>query len=135
MENKTAEATHSGNGAKMSLDSISSLFKETWSLYQERFSVLAEIVLLPVLVLILGYILVALGAPFSIIGGLIVIIGEIVFLYASLALIFSIPHNTNVDASYKGVARWFWPLVWLSILDIFIVLGGSVMFLIPGIWL
>jgi hypothetical protein len=135
MEHEAAKKSHAGEGAKMSLNSISSLFRESWDLYQERFHVLVEIILLPVLVLILGYILIALGSPFSIAGAVIVCVGEIIFVFSSLALIFSVHHNAGVDASYKAVTRWFLPLIWLVILDMLVLLGGAVMLIIPAIWL
>jgi hypothetical protein len=40
-----------------------------------------------------------------------------------------------VDASYKATIGWFWPFVWVTILEILAVMGGSIMLIIPGIWL
>ena len=122
-------------GAKLSLRSISSLFCDTWKLYKERWTVLVEIVLLPTLVTMLGYILASLGSPFSIVGGLLIFIGWIIFMFSVLPVIFSIHNTTGVDASYKATIGWFWPFVWLTILEVLAVLGGSIMFIIPGIWL
>ena len=121
--------------ARLSLRSISSLFSDSWDLYKERWQVLVEIVLLPTLVVVLGYVLLYLGSPFSILGGLIVFIGYIIFVFSMLPLIFSLHHAAGVDASYKATIGWFWPFVWVTILEILAVMGGSVMLIIPGIWL
>jgi hypothetical protein len=125
----------SNGGARLSLHSIGSLFHETWRMYKERWQVLVEIVLLPTLVILLGYVLFYLGFPFSILGGLIVFIGYIVFAFSMLPLIFSLHHAAGVDASYKATIGWFWPFVWVIILEVLAVLGGSMMLIVPGIWL
>jgi hypothetical protein len=52
-----------------------------------------------------------------------------------LPVIFSLHHRAGVDASYKATLGWFWPFVWVTILEILAVLGGSMMLIIPGIWL
>lgn len=122
-------------GAKLSLNSIGSLFSDTWSLYQERFTVLSEIVLLPALIMLLGYSLRYLGFPFSVLGGLVLLVGIIIFIFSSLALVFSIHHNTGVDESYRQTTRFFWPYIWMGLLALFAVFGASVMLIIPGIWL
>ena len=120
---------------RISLRSLGSLFCDTWKMYQDRWQVLVEIVLLPALVTILGYVLVGLGSPFSILGGAIALIGWILFMFSVLPVIFSIHHGAGVDASYKATIGWFWPFVWVTILELLAVLGGSIMLIIPGIWL
>ena len=122
-------------GARLSLRSIGSLFCDMWKMYKERWSVLMEIVLLPVLVTMLGYVLVGLGFPFSTIGSIVVFIGAIIFIFSVLPVIFSIHTTAGVDASYRATVRWFWPFVWITILEILAVLGGSIMLIVPGIWL
>jgi hypothetical protein len=122
-------------GVRLSLHSISSLFSDSWKLYKERWQVLVEIVLLPTLAVVLGYVLLYLGFPFSILGGLIVFVGYIIFIFSMLPVIFSLHHTAGVDASYQATIGWFWPFVWVTILELLAVLGGSIMLLIPGIWL
>jgi hypothetical protein len=127
----------SGNtgGARLSLHSIGSLFRDSWDLYKERWQVLVEIVLLPTLIVVLGYVLFYLGFPFSILGGLIVFIGYIIFVFSMLPLIFSLHHTAGVDASYKATIGWFWAFVWVTILELLAVMGASIMLIVPGIWL
>jgi hypothetical protein len=121
--------------SKIALRSIGSLFSDSWKLYKERWQVLVEIVLLPTLVVALGYVLFYLGSPFSLLGGLIIFIGYIIFVFSMLPVIFSLHHAAGVDASYKATIGWFWPFVWVTVLEILAVMGGSIMLIIPGMWL
>ena len=127
MENNTA--------SRLGLHSIGSLFSDSWKLYKERFGVLTEIMLLPVLVMILAEVLLSLGSIFILLGVLVLIIGVIALVFVSIPLISSIHNNSGVDASYKNTVPLFWPFVWMTILTMFAVLGGSFMLIIPGIWL
>ncbi|HUC02116.1 MAG TPA: hypothetical protein VMA75_04435 [Candidatus Paceibacterota bacterium] len=127
--------TNGHAGAKMSLNSLGSLFSATWKLYKDRWKGLVEIALLPTLVMVLGYVLLWLGHPFSILGALVVFVGWFVFVFSVMPIIFSIHHSTGVDASYKATLGWFWPFVWVIIIEILAVIGGWIMVIIPGIWL
>ncbi len=121
----------------MALGSIGSLFGDAWKFYKERWSVLVEIVLLPTLVVVLGVTIIGLnlGSLARAVGGLIVFVGWVAFIYVVLPVIYSIHNATGVDASYKATIGWFWPYVWVVILELFAVMGASVMLIIPGIWL
>ncbi len=119
----------------MSLDSVNSLFNDSFRIYQERFATLTEIVLLPVLFLFLGYVLVWLGSIFALLGLLATAIGWVMLIFCSLAIIYSVDKNTSVDASYRAIKKYFWPLIWISVLATCSVIGGMMMLFIPGIWL
>ena len=120
----------------MGLNGVGSLWSDTWAQYTKQFAVLAEILLLPSLVMVLGYVLLALGMPlFTALGGLVVFLGAIFLTYSVLPLIYAIHHGTGVDASYKATLAWFWPFIWVTILEVLAVWGGFVMLIIPGIWL
>jgi hypothetical protein len=131
----TNGVSEKNNGAKLSLHSLGSLFNGAWALYKTRWGVLSEIVLLPVLVTILGYVLIGLGFPFSVFGGVAILIGWIIFVFSALPVVYSVHHATGVDESYKVTIGWFWPFVWVSILEILAVAGGTIMLIVPGIWL
>ncbi|HEY5221321.1 MAG TPA: hypothetical protein VIJ29_04270 [Candidatus Paceibacterota bacterium] len=122
---------------KIALHSIGSLFGETWKRYKAQWSVLMEIILLPTLVVILGGVLVGLqlGSFISALGILILFVGWVVFAFSILPLIYSVHHLEGVDASYKATIGWFWPFVWVGILEFLAVIGASFMLIIPGIWL
>lgn len=127
--------TNGKEGAKLSLNSLGSLFRGAWKLYKERWGTLVEIALLPTLVMVLGYVLIWLGSPFSVFGVLVVFLGWLTFVYSVMPIIFSIHNATGVDASYKATLGWFWLFLWVIILEIFAVLGGWIMVIVPGIWL
>ncbi len=120
----------------MGLNSIGSLWRDTWEQYTRQFSVLAEILLLPTLIMVLGYVLLGLGEPlFMVLGALVAFVGMIALVYSVLPLIYAIHHGTDVDASYKSTLPLFWPFVGVTILEVLAVMGGFVMLVIPGIWL
>jgi len=52
-----------------------------------------------------------------------------------LPLVFSLHHTAGVDESYKATIGWFWPFVWITILETLAVMGGFIMLIVPGIWL
>jgi hypothetical protein len=121
---------------KLSLDPINSLFGDTWTLYQERFVQLIRIVLLPTLVTILGYTISDLHLPFTAaIGGVALFVGWLMSIFNILPIIFSIHNKTDVDDSYKAALPWVLPFAWLLILEMLAVMGGLVLFIVPGIWL
>lgn len=122
---------------KVALDPIVSLFGGAWRLYKERWPVLVEILLLPTLIMILGAVLIMLdlGGLFRALGGLIVFLGWVVCAYSILPVVYSIHNRTGVDASYKATIGWFWPYMWMVILQMLALVGASVMLVIPGIWL
>lgn len=126
----------SNKGAKMSMHSVGSLWSDTWKQYLRQFPVLAEILLLPTLVMVFGYVLLGLGVPLcAALGALVAFIGMIALVYSVLPLIYAIHHGTDVDTSYKATLPWFWPFIWVTILEVLAVMGGFVMLVIPGIWL
>lgn len=61
--------------------------------------------------------------------------GFIILTFSVLPVIFSIHHGTGVDESYRATVRWFWPFIWLTVLELLVILGASMMLIIPGIWL
>jgi hypothetical protein len=68
-------------------------------------------------------------------GGVAILIGWIIFVFSALPVVYSVHHATGVDESYKVTIGWFWPFVWVSILEILAVAGGTIMLIVPGIWL
>jgi hypothetical protein len=134
-ESDKNNGNNAGKGRKVSLNSVGSLWCDTWRQYQRQFSVLAEILLLPTLVMILGYVLLEIGGLFAALGVLVAFVGGVVLTYSVLPLIYAIHHGTGVDASYKATLSWFWPFIWVIILEGLAIMGGYFMLIIPGIWL
>ncbi len=126
----------SNKGAKMGLNSVGSLWSDTGEQYVRQFPVLAEILLLPTLIMVLGYVLLGLREPlFAALGALVAFVGMVTLVYSVLPLIHAIHYDTDVDASYKATLPWFWPFIWVTILEVLAVMGGFVMLVIPGVWL
>jgi len=120
---------------KLCLNSVNSLFSDTWELYQERFVLLIRIVLLPILVTILGYTISDLHLPFSRAeSGAVLFVGWLLSIFNIVPIVFSLQNKTDVDDSYKAALPWVVPFAWLMILEILAVAGGFVMLIIPGIW-
>lgn len=120
---------------KVALRPVGALFSETAQRFGMRWNVLLEIVLLPVLLCVFGTVLISLGMPFEIIGGLVYFVGWVALIYSTLPVIYSIHTGSGVDASYKATLAWFWPFVWMGIIEVCAVMGGFAMLIIPGIFL
>jgi len=116
------------------MDSVGSLWGGTWRLYKERFRVLMKIAVIPALFLILGNVYLRSGLPLAIAFGLLFMLaGWIIAVFAYSAFLIALHENAGFDDAYRRGARFFWPLVWMSILAAFTIIGGFVMVIIPGI--
>lgn len=117
---------------EVKLISVGEFFRQSWGLYRERLGVLTKIALLPVILLIALDLGDFLGLP-SILVGIIGLVGAIISFLAALALIFAIQENIQFGEAYRLALRRIWSYGWLTILSGFVVLGGFVMLIIPGI--
>jgi hypothetical protein len=120
---------------KLSLESIGSLFGDAWELYRERCGELTEILLSPVALLLAGDVLLTQGPLFYALAVLLHLVGLLLLVVAVAAVIHSLHHHTDVEASYHAGAAVFFPFIWLAILMGIALLGGTVMLVIPGIFL
>ena len=111
--------------------SIGDLFRESWSLYRERVRILTKIIVLPVAFLVAGDLL-GLFAP-SGLAGLPAFIGTIISFFAYLALIFAMQEKISWGEAYRLAWSRIWSYSWLVILSAFVILGGFVMLVVPGI--
>lgn len=115
------------------LNPIGTLFSDTWRLYKERLGPSLAILLAPAVVIALGSVIQGRGVFASFLGILLGLIGWIAFFVASLAIIFCIGRGTDFGESYRSALKIFWPFVWISVLSYFVVIGGFVMLIVPGI--
>lgn len=115
------------------MDPLGSLFNSTWRMFRERFSEYAKILAIPAVFLVLGSIILQAGFPASLFGFLFCVAGWILSVFAGSALILSIHQKTDLNASYRGGAKFFWPIIWMSILAFLAVVGGFFMLIVPGI--
>lgn len=134
---------------KIGLPKISSLFSEGWKLYKSRLKTSIQIQLLVFALLAIGAILVGLGVLLSksvdqnvlfIIALVFAIPFVIAMVYLSIwvqASQIMIYNVSDEEAKVKTVLNKSKPFLlqffWVSLLSGLIVMGGSILFLIPGI--
>lgn len=134
---------------KIGLPKVSSLFSEAWQLYKSRLKTSVLIQLLVYAVMAIGALLFGLGILLSnsvdqnvllIIGGIIALPFVIAIIYisiwvqASQIMVYSV---SDEDAKVKTVLNKTKPFLlqffWVSLLSGLIVMGGSILLLIPGL--
>ena len=100
------------------------------------FWTLIWIFLPPGVLLLLGQLLLQGGTPSRLIAGSILsLIGSIVSIPASLALINAVAHGTDFAMSYRVGMKLFWPAIGIIFLNLFAVIGGYILLIVPGIML
>jgi predicted Zn finger-like uncharacterized protein len=146
-ENPQVPPFESQTTAPGRLAGINELFARTWEIYKNRIGTLIALYLLAVISLLaplglflgLGYLL-SLGAPESktallagggMAGG---IVGCVAMFWGLGALVCAVadPELGIREALEKGWER-FWAFAWLYFLSGFIVIGGYLLFFIPGV--
>lgn len=128
------------------LPGVGDLLKRTFSVYKRRLGTFVGIMIIPLVVLILSLILFFLTRVFSVFSGasLFIILFLIIWVVAMIiigswsqvSLIFAIKdreEKIGIIESYKRGWHKIIPFIWVSFLVSFITLGGSVLFIIPGI--
>lgn len=117
--------------------SFGALLKNSWDIYKKHFLLFAGIVL-PVIavngiVSVLEIIPSSLSSIFVVVGN---IAGFLLSILVGISLIYAVKEReegiTVKEALKKGWKRFFsyW---WLTVLNIFIVMGGYLLFIVPGI--
>lgn len=129
------------------LRGIGALFRDTWEIYLRRVGVLMGLYLLTLLLLILPIGLLALfgaaiavllpdlGGPLIAAGVLIgVVLGSMALFWGLAALVFAVADESlGIRAALeKGWSR-IWAFAWVFSLSAFIVTGGFLLLVIPGI--
>jgi len=118
----------------MPLDTIGSLFSNSWRRYEKRFGTLISIYLPSLILLVIGEILlVQPSLPEIILGSFILFLSVIVSIAAGVGLIISIDKGTNFAESYHAGFKLFWAWIWIAILIEVASLGGFILLIIPGI--
>ncbi len=117
---------------KAKLISVGELFRQSWSIYRERFQVILGIFAVPIILVALGTILSEANISKTA-GDIISFIGGIIYFIAELAFIYQLRDQAGANDSYRNAFRNILPYIWLTILPGLIILGGFVMFIVPGI--
>lgn len=153
MADSTVTTTPQITASKPSLLSIRDLLNQSWELFKKRFTVLLAITLLAVIVnaVISALVVLDIGGSFTIntltnfsvssafvIGGVILggIAMAVVYLWTQAAIIVAISDTTDkvdIKATLQKAWKYIGSYFWLSVLSGFILLGASLLFIIPGI--
>jgi len=130
--------------ARTELPDIAELFKESWQLFQRRFSTLIGLFLLSVVGFVAPVaIAVALGALLGMAAGKGAVVavgalGAVGSVYAGLRFFSAFLHAVAderlclKDALARGKGM-VWPLLWVGLLSGFIICGGFMLLVVPGI--
>ena len=120
------------------LRSVRELMMDGYSAVQERYQILLPLALLLFIATALPQVTIALGnhhAGLVALSGLLSVIVSLSSLPLTLALIrISVDDNaTDTRRVIYSAFRQFFPLIWVALLQLFFVAGGSFFFVIPGI--
>ena len=118
------------------MDPLRTLFANAWQRFAARFWVLIWIFFIPGALLVAGRLLsgrAGAGVRTVTAGGILSFIGTVVSIIASLAIINALAHGTDFKSSYRVGVKLFWAALWISILNVLVVVGGLVLLIVPGI--
>lgn len=124
------------------------LLKNSLEIFKRRYKTLIAIFVIPIMIYVILGILAAIGgiatvmsafagSPFTIlfipVFIIIIITITLISIWSQIALLFSIKDQLGIKESYKKAWHKILSYWWVSILTGFIVLGGFLLFVIPGI--
>jgi len=126
---------------------VEQLFKETWEIYKKRVGVILPVYVISALVfiivlgisigagLLLAMVFPAGKAAFLIACGLAGGLGGLVLLFWGLAAgVFAVvDEDLNIQDSFSRGGEKLWPFIWLYSISGFIIMGGFLLFMVPGV--
>ncbi len=120
---------------------IAQLLNESWRIYCLKIKTLVAIIALPVgfsfLFGILMYFLadtsIKYSIWFSVIGTIAYLGSFFLWLWAIPSLLYNLKENTGIKESYKRGFKILSPYVWVYFLLTIIIIGGFLLFIIPGV--
>ncbi len=112
------------------LISVGQLYRDTWALYKSRFAGLVAISVIPYGLIALGSLAQSAG-EFA--GFLLSVAGGLVLMPAMAGSILMVARGTDFRESYRQGFGLFFPMLWMGILSFAVVMGGMVLFIIPGL--
>lgn len=115
------------------LISLGELLSKTWEIYSSRIGTFLGIVAIPALFSVVSGILLTRGFFLVIFGAVLGFIGGLLSIFASIALIYAVPRDVTIPEAYKFAFRKVFSFVWIGILNTLMVLGGTLLIIIPGI--
>ncbi len=71
----------------------------------------------------------------ALLEGIVTLIGATLAVFAAIGIMEEIKFGWTLSApaAYEAARPYFWPVVWVSLLTMLIIVGGSLLFIIPGI--
>ncbi len=116
------------------MDPVGKLLADTWSLYKRRGAALTQIFVVPAALLLVVQLLAARGTAEA--WALVPVVdfaAIVVSIVATIALISAAGRGTGFEASYRVGFSLFWPAVLLAVIHALTIIGGTALFIIPGI--
>ncbi len=110
---------------------ISQLFAESYSLYKEHVTALVTLVVAPLALLGLGELLSAHGS--NLLGAALSILGFLLFVPSGIAMLLNLSKGLRVPEAYRAGLALCIPAIWVSILMYFVMIGGFILLIIPGL--
>ncbi|MEK7635906.1 MAG: hypothetical protein AAB405_02330 [Patescibacteria group bacterium] len=140
----SSESSFSGNASEVALPGGLDLLKQSWRIYKSRFWTLIGIIIIPNVIWFLGaglILLLGIKSEAEIEGLLIIvlaiigIIGFILFILAGAALFYAVANETfTIKKAFREVGeKGIKSFIWVGVLTIFVLLGGFVLGIVPGI--
>jgi len=118
------------------MNPVGTLWTDAWKLYGDFFTPMTQLFAIPLVLIGIGDIFRAIGGtPMTIVSALASVVGEVLLFIMTAAAIYAYDKKCDASEAYKNGIRFFWPMVWVSILTMLALLGGFVLAVIPGIWL
>ncbi len=116
------------------------LFSSSWKFFKQHAKTLIPIVILPSIISFISLLFITSGSGLAILGLILTIAAVIVSIAMQPAAVDAVQRLgadpaalLTVQGQYKTGFKYFWPLVLAIIIQLFVVLGSTVVFIIPGI--
>lgn len=128
------------------MDPVKALFANAWIRFRVHFWTLVWIFVVPGVLVIAGQLVTDRNAAgtraagtaaavsgSAVLGGIFSVVGSVISILATIALVNAVARGTNFAASYRVGLKLFWVAIWISILEVVAVIGGTVLLVVPGI--
>lgn len=126
---------------KRKLTGLGELLRRSWKIYKENFGVLIKISFVP---LFLGGLPLVAGALYSfsfsvkyfLFQAISTALSSFIFYWLTASLVFAVKNRErkiDFKEALKSGIKWILPLFWIGILSSIVVLGGTMLLIIPGI--
>ncbi|MFI5260725.1 MAG: hypothetical protein ACHQU0_02955 [Candidatus Paceibacteria bacterium] len=124
----------SGLHTRGNLAPLGKLLRDSWQLYKRRLPILAALLAVPYAFFFIAISLVsASDTTVATVGMLSLLIGFLISVPAAPAVVLAAAKGTGFAESYQQGLRLALPFLWFEILLGLVIMGGSVLFIIPAL--